>query len=359
MDFFLLFQPLLIFLFATLLFYLAVQVPKGCYRLVCGSLHVIFAAVSIQFHPDIIALYPGITVPFVIGFTVHTTSILLTGWHVLDSDSNSSLHRFKEISRTWSNIRHLELGHDAACNSMPRERLLFAIRRGVVALFSWIINYVISIIFPQILLKIGVRIQDFAPDKQGILLHLTWHDLFLRALISLHWIWTTYYALNCWHIIYAIAFVAIFRRDRPSEWPPLFGSLFEAFTLRRFWGIFWHRLHIAPFKDLTPAFLQKFPVLRAFWIFLLSAACHTLSNWIIYHTNTAKEDFWFFSTAYAICLVETLSSKAFLATMREIDSGYLMINRVGPFLGYAWVLTFFVYAIGRWQYPLVYKSLGG
>ena len=41
-------------------------------------------------------------------------------------------------------------------------------------------------------------------------------------------------------------------RDRPEEWPPLFGSISEAYTLRRFWGVFWHKLDLGIFKMYTP-----------------------------------------------------------------------------------------------------------
>lgn len=43
-----------------------------------------------------------------------------------------------------------------------------------------------------------------------------------------------------------------------SQWPALFGSIAEAYSLRRFWGVFWHRLHVAVFEAYMPSFLLHF-----------------------------------------------------------------------------------------------------
>lgn len=39
-----------------------------------------------------------------------------------------------------------------------------------------------------------------------------------------------------------ILFVAVMRVDEPHEWRPLFGNPLETYSLKRFWGRFWHRL---------------------------------------------------------------------------------------------------------------------
>ncbi|KAL6235275.1 hypothetical protein BDW75DRAFT_230456 [Aspergillus navahoensis] len=37
----------------------------------------------------------------------------------------------------------------------------------------------------------------------------------------------------------------------PHQWPPLFGSINEAYTLRRFWGNFWHQLFRWPMQGIS------------------------------------------------------------------------------------------------------------
>ncbi|OBT74656.1 hypothetical protein VF21_07014 [Pseudogymnoascus sp. 05NY08] len=63
--------------------------------------------------------------------------------------------------------------------------------------------------------------------------------------MSVQWIWSSYVVLTLSHDILAIFFVTLLRWDQPSQWPALFGSIAEAYSLRRFWGVFWHLLHIA------------------------------------------------------------------------------------------------------------------
>jgi hypothetical protein len=60
--------------------------------------------------------------------------------------------------------------------------------------------------------------------------------------MAVNWIWIAYLMLEICHSIFAIIFVVILRLDTPESWPPLFGSPLEAWTIRRFWGKFWHKL---------------------------------------------------------------------------------------------------------------------
>ena len=42
------------------------------------------------------------------------------------------------------------------------------------------------------------------------------------------------------HSIFATLYVSILRLDMPHEWTPLFGPLRSVYTVRRYWGIYWH-----------------------------------------------------------------------------------------------------------------------
>ncbi|KAL2842707.1 membrane bound O-acyl transferase family-domain-containing protein [Aspergillus pseudoustus] len=37
----------------------------------------------------------------------------------------------------------------------------------------------------------------------------------------------------------------------PQQWPSLFGSVVDAYTIRRFWGRYWHQLLRQPFQSIT------------------------------------------------------------------------------------------------------------
>ncbi|OTA81200.1 hypothetical protein M434DRAFT_47183, partial [Hypoxylon sp. CO27-5] len=165
-----------------------------------------------------------------------------------------------------------------------------------------------------------ISAEDFAPVHQGLLPSLTHRGICLRTIISFHWIWSTYYLLTSAHDILAILFVSILQWDLPSEWPCLFGSVLEAYSLRRFWGVFWQRLHVHIIAAYTPNFLCSVEIgqrgnlwwgrrmtnaLRALWIFLMSACCHALVNLVVSQKNTIRLELHFFLANYMACLMET------------------------------------------------------
>ncbi|KAI8949634.1 membrane bound O-acyl transferase family-domain-containing protein [Xylaria longipes] len=175
------------------------------------------------------------------------------------------------------------------------------------------------------LLGLDVNILDFGPANQRLLPSITTKTLCLRTILSVHWIWDAYVILVTFHDIFAIIFVSLLRWDSPEEWPPLFGSVGEAYTLRRFWGVFWHRLHLAPFELLMRPFLILqdpappmhwnqnhgsfrpdfwYKLLRALSIFLLSAICHIGVDWVTAGNRNTLSELRFFLSNFCICLAE-------------------------------------------------------
>jgi len=219
---------------------------------------------------------------------------------------------------------------------------------------------------------LGVTIWHFTPAKRGLVPSLSNLDLALRALMSVNWVWGTYSILTLAHDLSAIAFVGVLRTDHPEAWPPLFGNIAEVYTLRRFWGIFWHKLHVGIFDTYVPPLIKSIaqqkentkrpwvvPIckaLRAFWIFAMSAACHALANWVLTGKTRAVHEFRFFLSNYAVCLAETLAVRAMRrGGIFEYDKTIGLGLRL---VGYAWVLTIIFCLTPAWQYPSVYASVG-
>ncbi|KAH7626157.1 hypothetical protein B0T09DRAFT_231086, partial [Sordaria sp. MPI-SDFR-AT-0083] len=155
---------------------------------------------------------------------------------------------------------------------------------------------------------------DFGPYKQGLLPPLTKRDLTLRFLMSYQRIWDTYSLLTAAHNLLAAVFVSVLQWDRPDEWPALFGNISDAYSLRRFWGLFWHRLHVTVFEAYLSMVLRvkwlRHGIIsrefRALWIFILSAICHTGSNWVLTHRSNVVQEFRFFLSNYVVCWAETV-----------------------------------------------------
>jgi len=78
-------------------------------------------------------------------------------------------------------------------------------------------------------------------------------EMTARAYFSLHFIFHEWLLLSSLHECLGIMCIYILRLDDPHEWPPLFGNIFAAFTVRSFWANYWHRLVYAPFRALADA----------------------------------------------------------------------------------------------------------
>ena len=120
---------------------------------------------------------------------------------------------------------------------------------------------------------------DFAPEKRRLLRKLpscllegscpTTRELLVRFHFVLDRIIPDYLVLSCCHNFLAILFFGS-SLDSPAEWPPLFGSLADAFTLRRYWSHFWHHLIYRSFKAWA---------VNRFGVFAMSAGMHALVDW--------------------------------------------------------------------------------
>jgi len=186
-------------------------------------------------------------------------------------------------------------------------------------------------------------------------------DVILRGVVSTHWIWTTYYGLTAAHDICAVLYVSVLEWDTEDDWPPLYGPLASAFSLRRFWGSFWHKLHIAPFAAYTPACLDhrgsglrsaSSKALSSLWVFLVSAICHALVNWILHRQKTIVTEMRVWLLNWGVCLLETMLRQHFKGTLLY---RHWTMKPVRPFLGYLFLWAFFMSTVPAWQYPLLYN----
>ncbi|KAK6008851.1 hypothetical protein QM012_000754 [Aureobasidium pullulans] len=95
------------------------------------------------------------------------------------------------------------------------------------------------------LIDMVARVSESILADNGISLwgtHLS-HSLFLHFFITAGWLTVIYGHITLPENLCAILMVALGSGGRwsdPSQWPPMFGSISEAYTLRRFWGKFWH-----------------------------------------------------------------------------------------------------------------------
>ncbi|KAI0095490.1 membrane bound O-acyl transferase family-domain-containing protein [Daldinia grandis] len=216
-------------------------------------------------------------------------------------------------------------------------------------------------------------ILDFTPDQEPILRRLfvgseddliSVHQLLLRSFVSVSWIWTNILILESCHAILSLLFVVILRFDDPEDWPPLFGNPAEAWTVRRFWGKFWHRIASPTFYICAKIFSQRvlklkpgstiYKAIVAFGIFLLSGLIHAITAWKV-GQGEAHRDFLFFCANYLAVGAEIFVSRLLRNLVHKTKYEALLrdarVRVAGKALGFVWVFAWFFWLVPRWLYP--------
>jgi hypothetical protein len=353
------FHPLLWYLVGTFLFYLAIQQPRSLSRLLLSTLHISSMIVPLSPRYDMCRFSNcSILAPFIIYSTIHTTSLLCGDGRILQLNSAPLFRRLREVFRLWSNIRRMRLFNSTDRDTKDK-RMSFAMRRMCHAGAVWLMYHLFTELTVRVLRGLNASIWDFTLPNQGILPRMSSRDLCIRGIMSVNWIWSSYAILSGAHDLLAIIFVSLLGWDRPDEWPSLFGNPVEVYSLRRFWGIFWHQLHTKLYESFIPPFLQNAHTsqsqrlefvrksLRAFWIFFLSASCHAFANWVIFRNAYVIPEMRFFFINYALCLTETVGNR----TVGKIIEPGWWSTRV---IGYVWVLFVFICLVPGWRYPLMF-----
>lgn len=125
--------------------------------------------------------------------------------------------------------------------SKGSENRIFLLRRLASAIIILLLDQANTITYSMLLQLIYA---DFDPSKQSYLRRIritTVRETTKRSWLVFNFVWSSWAIFAATHDLLAFAFVA-FGIDEPEDWPSLYGSIFEAYSIRRFWGKFWHYL---------------------------------------------------------------------------------------------------------------------
>lgn len=104
---------------------------------------------------------------------------------------------------------------------------------------------------------------DFLPTKFTYFRRLptvTLRETLIRTWLVCYWTAYSVALYTGFHDVLALFFVGTCL-DSPTEWPPLFGSIKDATSIRGFWGKFWHRLVYRSYTSYG-VFISKNSTLR-------------------------------------------------------------------------------------------------
>ncbi|KAJ7136317.1 membrane bound O-acyl transferase family-domain-containing protein [Mycena crocata] len=157
------------------------------------------------------------------------------------------------------------------------------------------------------------------------------------------------------HYIASIVAIAL-GISRPQDWPPLFGSLADAATVRTFWARGWHqvlRRSLSSHGKLVSNRVLGFPrrsietlCVRILVAFMLSGLVHYLSETMPIGWGCSGSLIFFSIQPVAILLETTVELIARRADLKLPD----LARRV---LGHVWVLGWFALTLPIMQDPLI------
>ena len=203
---------------------------------------------------------------------------------------------------------------------------------------------------------------DFSPPKQNYLRRLhavSTRESILRAILVLNFIWTSWAVISAYHRALSVFFVAL-ALDQPDEWPTLYGSPWEMYSVRRFWGRFWHRSTFRTYTGYGNLVAEKALRLRRgtathkicveFVVFFVSGVTHALTTRMLGFRAGHWEDIAWFCANFAAILLET----AFRSLVRRVWGE--TSDRVGKGVGAVWLFAFFFWSLPKTQFTKIYNG---
>ncbi|KAG2022028.1 hypothetical protein GB937_004122 [Aspergillus fischeri] len=260
----------------------------------------------------------------------------------------------------------------------PTSRIWFALRRLSWTVLCWLLQ--LSIVGPLLSIHFTFSAEDFEPSRQILIRRMlslqpeppfTAREMQIRFYVSVYWIWIAYLMLELCNTVLALFFVVILRLDNPEDWTPLFGSPLQAYSIRRFWTKFWHRLAVAPCVSSGRMITRRVARLQpgsqhekisiAFWAFFVSGIFHVVADWASGEPCYLIDDMFFFVANFLAGAIESAIGKGLENAMKRSKNGMvrglLRSGIVRKMIGYIWVLGFMFWITPKWQYRKLHASL--
>lgn len=203
---------------------------------------------------------------------------------------------------------------------------------------------------------------DFLPTKESYFRRIgevTLRETAVRAWLVTFFLFYSFSIYSSMHDILAILFVGM-GFDNPEDWPPLFGDVRDATSLRNFWGRFWHRLVYRSYTSygiwITKNVfrLPKSSIIGKLFIncfvFTMSGAIHAIAMLQLGYSCGAWEELRF----YVFNFIGILLEMATMAVFSKITRGYNLNSTVSKTIGYSWVFLFLFAVLPKSQFPKVY-----
>ncbi|KIM38973.1 hypothetical protein M413DRAFT_447332 [Hebeloma cylindrosporum] len=182
----------------------------------------------------------------------------------------------------------------------------------------------------------------------------------LWRMTSLVYIVVVYCTMSGVYAAVSIVTVAIGLYE-PRDWPHLFGSLCDAYTLRKCWGRVWHqtlRRMLTSNSNFIAAVLHPpkgtfTTYFKLFTSFLISGLMHASGDYILHQNFSQGTSVQFF----LLQAVGITFEDAVIALASRL--GYKQ-SRIFKLIGFIWVFAWFTFCMPLWLDPQVHAgTIGG
>ena len=312
---------------------------------------------------------------FMLLWILHIVKLLALNKVITPSDWRMTYNTLFDFRGIGTGKQDAELGHDnqdrnmtissekkesrkANSPSKGSQHRLFLLKRLASAVMILLLNQFYTVTYSALL---QLSYADFHHSKQSYLRRIgtvTARETIIRSWIVFHFVWSSWAMFTMTHDILALAHVVI-GVDEPEAWPRLYGSILEAYSIRRFWGKFWHQLVQRSYRAYGSLLSQK--ILRLppgstadricvnCSVFFISGVVHAFITVQLGFKCGYFEDLAFFIVCYSALLVEVGVQRVASGVLGEAwQSGW--ICRI---LGYTWVFGFLFWVLPKHQYPKV------
>jgi hypothetical protein len=198
-----------------------------------------------------------------------------------------------------------------------------------------------------------------------------WH----RLDMVFDWTVATWWLYDQYHSVVAIFFVNITRLDEPDEWRmSVFGSPVEAWTVRRFWGKFWHNFVYSSFSAHARVVTRQWLGMKRgqnstrlaenTLVFLLSGLGHSLVRWAEQEEYDTDKEIWCIAMWYVaqmlpIMIEEFVHHNVLVETRRDLAARYpVLMTYAERTIGYLWVFGWMMWSVPKYTYTRIEWSVG-
>lgn len=240
-------------------------------------------------------------------------------------------------------------------------------------LFRAFLNYVLLCLyyeFVDLTAHMIISTSDFSPVRETLLRRLfaetssiTPRELLIRAWMALDKTVPEYLWLSSYHDIAAAFFIAT-GLDTDDEWPPIFGAVSVAYTVRGYWGLFWHRIIYRSFSGYATFIsnslgLRRGTMTRRLFdnavVFALSGIMHGAVSWGLGNRCAWNRSLGYWMLQPVAFLLEGLVQAGWTGCrgkMQLSKMGQRVVKVFERAVGYAWVFAWFFWCVPKRIYPL-------